>query len=427
MASGSMAISRLNIISVIFYLWLVGLCYIGIVLAKLGVKNYLLVMASEESLNKAYWATSYTLIATPLSMVIYQKLLFGGTKKIKTKIESFYTKKICPLQSKKDSAQLFFWMGLTFIVALAGMYSFSVLPKAPILAILTGASPNEISRLRYISSFGFPGNIYVRNLLFQNLAPLISYIAYGYTKLYTKNLVVKIWFYLTVLLAFLALTFYGDKAPIIIYIITIIIIKGIIDGGQSKKMVFITAISVFSIIMILYLLIDNSVSFNLYGGIFSRLLMVPSGGLMLTFDIFPEVHDFLHGASLPTWFVPIFDLEHVRSARIVMEVINPEGVKAGTSGVINSLFVAEAYANFGTTGLIIAPFVVGFVVQLIYNIIISAPKSPVFITLMGYFIFKFPILGGFVDFIWNVGWILLFIFICISIQARYVLLNLSEK
>lgn len=423
-AAGSMAISRLNIISIIFYLYLIGMSYIGLTLAKVGVENYALRKAGLESLDKAYWATTYVLLMMPLSMIFYQKYFFGGN--IKIKLENFYTKKLIPLQSNLDSAQLFFWACVTIIVTLAGLYSFSVLSKVPILAILKNASSGEIGELRFIAKFDFPGNRYIRNLLFQNLAPLISFIAYGYKKLYSNNIKIRIWFYYSLFIAFLAMTFTGEKAPIIIYFITLFIIKGIIEGGYTKKLLVISLLFGFSLIILLYTLIDKNVSFGIYGGIFSRLLMVPSAGLLQTFEIFPKIHDFLNGASFPGWMVSNFGLEHERSARVIMEILNPNGILQGTAGVMSSLYVAEAYANFGLAGLIIAPFIGGFVVQYIYNIILNAPKSPLYVALMAYFLFEFPILGGIVGFIWNVGWFLLAIIVFLSLRSRIFFLTLKK-
>jgi len=416
-AAGSMALSRLNIISVIFYLNLIGMCYIGLTLARIGVENYALRKAEIESLNKAYWSVSYVLLIMPLSMIFYQKYLFKGN--IKLKLESFYSSNLIPLQSKLDSAQLFFWSLMTIIITFAALYSFSFLPKLPIIAILTNASSSTIGHLRFTAKFGFSGNVYLRNLLFLNIAPLISFIAYGYKRIYKKNIKIKLWFYYTLFLAFLAVTFDGEKAPLLVYIVTLAIVKSIIDGGITKKQMIILSILGSGVIMLLYALIDKNITvFSLYGGIGSRLLMVPSAGLVNTFEIFPSQHAFLHGASLPGWMIAPFGMEHERSARVVMGIINPEGIIAETAGVQNSIYIAEAFANFGLIGLLISPLIVGFVIQFIYNLILSRPKSPVYVAVFAVFFFKFPVMGGFVDFIWNIGWIMLLFIIVLSISTR---------
>jgi hypothetical protein len=136
--------------------------------------------------------------------------------------------------------------------------------------------------------------------------------------------------------------------------------------------------------------------------------MVPSSGLALTFDVFPEIHPFLKGASFPDWFVGLFGMESVRSARILMQEVNPTGVRNGTAGVINSLFVAEAYANFGLAGLILAPIYVGIFIYFIHRSLNFGSRTPEQIAFLTYFIFSLPILGGIVGFIWNVNWLFLY-------------------
>ena len=58
--------------------------------------------------------------------------------------------------------------------------------------------------------------------------------------------------------------------------------------------------------------------------------------------------------------IGIFGMEQQRSARVIMEYLNPEGVVSETTGVMNSLYMAEAYANFGNLGLLLSPIIVGF-------------------------------------------------------------------
>ena len=70
-ASGSMSISKLNMISIAFYLYLITMSYFGLTLAKIGVENYALRKADIDSLTKAYYAASYGLLMLPLSMIFF--------------------------------------------------------------------------------------------------------------------------------------------------------------------------------------------------------------------------------------------------------------------------------------------------------------------------------------------------------------------
>jgi hypothetical protein len=63
---------------------------------------------------------------------------------------------------------------------------------------------------------------------------------------------------------------------------------------------------------------------------------------------------------------------------------------------------------------------VGFVVQYIHNFLASRTKTPIYVGLMGFFFLKLPILGGFVDFIWNVGWIFVLVIVFAGIESRQI-------
>jgi hypothetical protein len=105
----------------------------------------------------------------------------------------------------------------------------------------------------------------------------------------------------------------------------------------------------------------------------------------------------------------MYDLEHVRSARVVMENYFPERVEEGIAGVLNTLYAGEAYANFGYNGIIIGTLYVGFFIQVLYIGFLRLPKHPVLIVLFIFFTVNIPrvVVGGFADFLFNPFWIMI--------------------
>ena len=427
-ASGSMSLRRLNIVSWTFYFGLILQSFIGINLAFVfGIEHYLISRASEKHLTLSYWSIVYTLIALPLAMIFTQKFVWGG--RITSKLGTYFATPLRPLQSRKDSAQLMFWSVMSFIALAATLYVYVVVRDAPFVALFSSnISSFEFAQLRINAGREFSGNQYVRNLFSLLLAPFVSYVAYAYSLLYPQNHRIKLWFLMTLAVAVLAVTSDGQKLPILNYLLALFFIRGFIRGGFTPSRIILAGVLTVVLISILYILTTGHLDIGLTQGPIGRIVMTAVAGVPLHFMIFPSMHPFLQGASFPGWLAgPLFGVEHARSARVVMEIVNPTAVESGTAGVINTLFIAEAWANFGWIGLVMAPFLVGFVIQTIYNTLLTLPKAPVFVAAMGFFMVNTVVTGGFVDFIWNVAWMMIFLLILLSILSRRFLLSLSPR
>ena len=366
-AAGSMSFARLNLVSWAFYFYLVLQSFVGINLALVfDVPHYLMDKADPRSLERAYWAVCYVMLAMPLTMIAVQELLLDGN--IRKKAARYFDAPLTPMQSRKDSSLILFWVILTAVSAVATVYTYSVARELPFLALIrSGISGEEFAQLRIAVKLGFTGNIYVRNLFSLFLAPLASFVAYGYCKLYRNDMRLRLWFYVSAVFAVMALTFTGAKGPIINYLLTFFFIRGFIRGRTSGAQIIVAVTIVGGSVLLLYALVMNDVTIALNRGPIGRILMTSVAGLPLHFEAFPGRTDFLQGGSFPAWMAKaVFQVEHARSARVVMEIFNPAGVAAGTAGVMNTLFIGEAWANFGWLGFWCGPIVVGAVVQVIH-------------------------------------------------------------
>lgn len=418
-AAGSLSLRKLNIVSWIFYYQLLLLSFIGITLGMLGVPHYMLARGSEASMRMAYFAVCYVMVVMPLTMIFFQRLALGGS--IRAKLYRYFAKRLQPLQSKKDSSQLLFWGAMTFVTFLATVYVYYTVRELPFLSLL-GSSDSSFLSLRQSAKFEFEGNVYIRNFFSLLLAPLVSYIAFSYLLL-RPNPVHVLWFLFTMFVALMAITYSGEKAPPINYLIVLFFIYSIVRGRFRLWQLAAMGLTGACLIALLYLVTSGSLPLALNAGPIGRLLFSQIAPLSLHFELFPDPMPFLQGASFPNWMLGPFGLEHLRSSRAVMEVFNARLVETGEAGVMNTLFIGEAWANFGWTGYLLAPVIAGIVVQFIHNLFLSLPKSPVFVALLAYFMFGLPITGGFVDFIWNVGWLFLLLLVSSSLYIRPILLD----
>lgn len=400
-AAGDMSIFRLNIVSWIFYFQLVLQSFIGANLALCGVKQYMISRASHHAISMAYWAVCYVLVIMPLFMWIFQELLFGG--RIREKVRNFFSHPMTERYGVNTRFEVRYWIALTILAFIAVVYTYAIIKHPPIIALLTGEGTQRFNELRVAAKYGFAGNEYVRNLFALFLAPFVSYVAYAYYHL-KKTKGYLLWFAFSFIVAVAAVLYDGEKAPIIQYLLTLFFIRTFISG-RSKKRWLLGALSLSLVLIILfYSVIGGGLDLAVNSGPLGRLLMTQVMGLPLVFDVFPHMHPFLMGASFPEWFCKLFGLHHLRSAEVLMSIYHPRQVREGVAGVMNTLFIGEAWANFGWIGFITGPIIVGFIIQCIHNSLVSKPKAPVFVAAMGYFMFGLPVTGGFVDFIWSPTW-----------------------
>ena len=109
-----------------------------------------------------------------------------------------------------------------------------------------------------------------------------------------------------------------------------------------------------------------------------------------------------------------------------MEVFNPAGIALNVAGVMNSLFVAEAYANFGYWGVLFSPVIVAIAMTIIPNLVISGKKTPIKLLLYVICTIEWTqcVTGGFVDYICNVNLIIQF---CILYLVNLISKNICIK
>ncbi len=393
-AAGSMSLRKLNIVSWAFYLQFFSMTFVAAALTVLGVSHYLIDRVDPIYRVASFWATCYVVLATPLTMAIVQNAFFGG--RVRTKLNRYFAE-----PAVITNHQAVFWFALSVVAAVATAYVYAINRRVPFVTFLTATSTTDLAIARIDSGRGFIGNVYIKNVFSLGMAPFVSYVALGYAVVY-KRPYFRVWFWGTVLVATMAVTYAGDKSPIILYLASLYFSRSFLRGPANMKTVIFAGASAFVIMVLAYIVFNGrSLSYELVRGLVSRIFQGQYAGMPLTFALFPNQHPFLEGASFPARFAAFLGLEHVRSGRLLMEVANPAGVAAGTAGVMNSLFVAEAWANFGWAGLLLAPVWVGTLLQSIHNGLLVAPKTPLTVALMTYFMTALPITGGFVDFLWN--------------------------
>ncbi|MFC0272284.1 O-antigen polymerase [Metabacillus herbersteinensis] len=357
---------------------------------------------SERLYLITFLCTSYVLLSLPLFIIMFNKIWRIDPKILFIK---YLDKPLKPTFSINDK---YIYYPLWVITILSFFITIYLLIGSPLLDFLLGKSVN-ISQSRIEYSRGSGGSELIRGIFGNGFLPLCSYIAYSYMKMY-KKFQWKIMFFILFVNSALIYGASMSKSAIAFYILSFILLKVLIEGKISNKQIINSAIIVTSVVLLMYIVtnenfIDLVLDYETLifgGGPIGRMIFGQLVGFVNTLNVFPEYHSFLFGADFA--FLRFLGMDFIDSARVVMTFVNPAGIERGTVGVMNSLFIAEAYANFGYIGIAFAPFIVALILQFFTLLLYKLPKTPLVTGWWIYIMFLFSqgITGGlFSEFIFN--------------------------
>lgn len=255
-------------------------------------------------------------------------------------------------------------------------------------------------------------SIIIKNLTY-GLVSIFSYIILIiYLQIKKKKWLILFlcYFILTCILASLS----GSKSGLAYNFLPIIFIYNLYNKRKTILNVILFIFIIFSIILF-YFIVGYKVEIN---NIFSpsqplgRLLFGQILGLPYYYDIFPKEYKFLLGLNLP--FLRFFGYQYLTSARIVMIFLSPDKYLFSTAyGVNNTLFIGDAYANFGFFGIILSPIYVSILYQYFFILLLKSKKKVINVGFIMYilYILSKSITGGFIsEYIMNTHLILVSIF-----------------
>ncbi len=404
--AGSLAPTRINMIAWIFYFELVAQSFIASVLVINGWDNHYIIGRVQSDARFSGWlAVQYTMVAMPLGMLLVVYL--GGATSNRALFQRYLNLPIESFLSQRDSFIRLPLYALSAISLLAVLYTFNSLGEVPLWSAIKGGDAVSLAVSRVDASLGFTGNVYVRNLLGITLTPILTYVAFGYF-VQTGDLTDRLWFYAMLAASFFMLTYDLSKAPIVIFALGFLVFRVLAQGGVSRLMFYWFGCIAFLMLVASYWLVgkvtDPAMFFSYNSGIAGRILLSQAAGTYFAFEHFPATHQFLGWTSLSSFISEVAGLPRSdRAARIMMMIFNPSGVEEGSVAVMNSLFIAEAWANFGLVGVLVAPIYVGVFIQLLFQFFLRSKKTPLFLGVFAYLSLRLPVTGGFNDFVYAPG------------------------
>lgn len=420
-AAGSMSLYKLNMISYNYYVQLIIYSFIGATLVALDLSDhYVINRFPNHDFRLIIWGIiAYTILSTGIGMMLFQKSFFHISNKLIRKSLLNYH-----LEWQRNTSQHDFYILLTFsLIAMTGVvYTYYCLEKLPWLYFLMGAV-NEAAEARIQAGRHFAGIEYIKNILALGLTPILCYIAYCY-KLRYKDIRFKVLFCILFISSVMILIYNSEKAPILMFFIGFLMLDVLLKGRIKQSYFIAIGGLVFTLVIGMYMLLgtDADVFLSINSGPLGRIFQSQVEGMYVHFYIFPDIYPFLDGAGLPGSIATLLGFDkHLDSARIAMEYMSPAAIANDTAGVINTLFVGEAWANFGWIGVTIAPFIVGVYWNFLYVIFTHyLPKHPFFMGLYAYTCLHFPLTGGFISLLINPGYWGLTILIVVMYRIRNI-------
>lgn len=426
-AAGTLDLGKINIISYVYYLFLLQ-TFIGISLIKLGFnKHYTLdyLLHREKSINITFVVVMLMAIMFPVIIIVVEKIL-------RVNMAQAYSNY---LESKVEkSGKNCYYRGICVVSIILITLLIGYLMKigyVPLLKLIFSSGDFDFAHERIKIGNVYFLHPYITNLLILQGIPLLSYLSFSFALIERE----KRWYILTGILFIASVvtkTYKFSKAPLPFHLFVYILICIYLCGGIKKGIMVLFGISMAIMFMGMYALTGASSSlFDIYNGICGRTLFTQVGTLSYVFDLFPEHIPFLEGRSLAGNILRLLGKnpeEHLRSAKLIMDFYGSEKVYDGTGGVMNSIFVGEAYANWGWVGIIGSILWVGIVIGVLSVMIVKMKKNAVSITFFATITTKIgnTAQGGFCDFIYNVD---LYMTICIFIGLYFApnIYKLLEK
>lgn len=401
-SSGTLNPCRINILSLSYYFIMIQ-TILGAVLVSLGYTEHYTYMRLNEPEKYAQMGVVYSMI----TLALFPLVSFIILKLCGVNSEQEYTKYLNK-KTMSEHGNLYFCIIL--IASIFASIFFTVLlfkiGYIPIIELLFhGDKDFSMERARNVGMI-IMGREQIKNIFVLYAIPLLSFISFSF-QLVTKDYKWKILFLVLFFESVIVKTYDFSKAPLVLYIAVLILIVIFYKGKINYLFAVIVGGSCATLLAMAYRLLGYSKSFlDIYNGILGRTIFTQFGVLCMHFEGFSKYINFLHGKSLYPTVLKLIGVDpemHVRSSQIIMDLYNPEGVYNGSAGVMNTLFVGEAYANWGHLGALFSIVWVAFIITVTFIVFLKLKKTPITIAFFAFISQQFAccIQGGFIDFIYN--------------------------
>lgn len=423
--SGTLNPGKLNIVSYVFYIFMLQ-SFVGASLIALGFdQHYTLtyLLDAEKSIMTTVIMVWLTAILLPLFILIWQKVFRYNAKEVYSKFLSSRVEKV----KRSKELESLFSIGVVVCLIISAGYLRQV-GYIPILKLFSAPEGFSFATERVrISNISFI-HPYISNITLFTIVPLMTYISFSYALSYKTGLW-RMLFIICFVMSCICKTYKFEKTPLIFHFVIFVLIYIFYKGGI--KFIHMVLFGMNLVLLLLLSYVATGYEGNLldiYNGPLGRTFFTEVGTLSYHFDLFPEVFGYLHGRSFSPSILTILGIgaeRHIRSAKLVMAFYGSEKVYDGIAGVMNTLFIGEAYANWGCLGVMFGIVWVAFVISFFMWIVVKMKKTPSSMTLLAVMSVRMGSMleGGFCDFVYSFD----ILFTSIALISVYILFESSNN
>lgn len=415
-AAGEIGIFRLNMLSYPFYL-LMAFSFIGSILFAADVPFLAFDPSAfsghfpDHAIRIKMWiAVMWMFVAVPTGAIFAQVVFRAGS--MRRRLIAYRAQRIavgCGLSEDALLVSFFIVGGGTLLLLLFRIWQSG---EIPILNLVATGDILDTQRLR--SQYGRTTGLadVVDSIFNVGLVEWMSYVAYVMRRL-THRLVWTLLFG-SFFAVSVALSLYRTQvAPVFFYILGFLVVRSIIGGKEIRIREVVLGCALLVVLGAVFKGTAGNWLEVLENTLVGRVMIGQLLGFYEVFNIFPSKLGFIGMASTGRAIHGWFGMPTQESYGIIsMAVYNPGGVAAGTAGHMTTIFMGEAWANFGTIGLIVAPLWVGAAVQAVNLQFLSRRKSALAAGLYGSFTTLFGYLSDLQGFYYPVGTLLFLVGVC---------------
>jgi hypothetical protein len=332
------------------------------------------------------WILSWCAVALPTGFYFANILL----KKLKLEInyEFFLDQKF------KTVGRVFvfenIWLSIITLYTAYVIYKIGFIPQLESL----NWSPLEIAHFRGDMTHFFPASVHLKELIGIRIIPIFSfyYFSHFIKKRSRSSLIL---FLVHLVLSIFFVTINLNKSGLAYYAVGLIIAYGLVKEEVKLKHLITSVIVVFVTLLASYTMLKKEVNIlKSAKGIYHRIVQTESYGNYYSLYYFPKHHKHIGSSSISNFIEKLGFEYSLPAARIMMKTIDKKGYKDGRAGYFTSSFIGEAWANWGLSGIIFGPIIVGFIIKFLIGIMINLPKTYLSCALIAYISHSFRIASG---------------------------------